>query len=426
MIDSLHIYYEGQFVGHLNYDRLRDRIEWVYDDEWYNDPDSFPSSLSLEERVNPDEPIRHFIWGLLPDNSQILESWGKRFHVSARNPFDLLKHVGEDCAGALQFIQPDRVDDILCGKSDQLIPLTKRQVQQRLDDLTKQTANHPSQHEGRFSLAGAQRKDALHLVKRKWHLPEGRIPTTHILKPQIDFDHHALNEHFCLNLAKQSGLPVPTTQVIPFGDLQVIVVKRYDRRLTSDGHYLRIHQEDFCQALNIHPSRKYQNEGGPSIPDIITLLRKHSIDAQIDIDNFLRALALNWVLLGTDAHAKNYSLLIASQSSFRLAPFYDIASFLPYVKKSESQKVKFAMKYGHEYLDCKIDQKQWRHLATDSKLKPDYVLSLITDYLNQIETLLPDVHSLVSKKHRDPFLDKLCGLIKKRLKHCHLALRKTF
>lgn len=48
--------------------------------------------------------IEAFLWGLLPDNEFVLDRWAKRFHVSARSAFALLSHVGEDCAGAVQFV----------------------------------------------------------------------------------------------------------------------------------------------------------------------------------------------------------------------------------------------------------------------------------------------------------------------------------
>ena len=44
---------------------------------------------------------------------------------------------------------------------------------------------------------------------------------------------------------------------------------------------------------------------------------------------FADALIWNWLIAGTDAHAKNYSLLLA-EDQVRLAPLYDVASALPY------------------------------------------------------------------------------------------------
>ncbi|MCW6005227.1 HipA N-terminal domain-containing protein [Micromonospora sp. CPCC 205371] len=43
----------------------------------------------------------------------MLERWARTYQVSAGNPFALLRHVGEDCAGAAQFVMPGRVEAVL-------------------------------------------------------------------------------------------------------------------------------------------------------------------------------------------------------------------------------------------------------------------------------------------------------------------------
>jgi serine/threonine-protein kinase HipA len=40
------------------------------------------------------------------------------------------------------------------------------------------------------------------------------------------------------------------------GDEVAICVERYDR-VKQDGTWLRIHQEDVCQALGVRPEMKY-------------------------------------------------------------------------------------------------------------------------------------------------------------------------
>ena len=116
---------------------------------------------------------------------------------------------------------------------------------------------------------------------------------------------------------------------------------------------MRLHQEDVCQALGVSPHRKYQNEGGPGPEDIVSLLIRESNEPETDVAAFLDALALNWVIGGTDAHAKNYSLLL-SAGSVRLAPLYDLISILPYPRSVPYREAKLAMRVDREYPLWKI------------------------------------------------------------------------
>ena len=259
----------------------------------------------------------------------------------------MVKHVGEDCAGAIQFVRPERLDWILSGELDSLTPLTEEDLAQRIIDLKSQARSIPTQIQGRFSLAGAQTKDALYQKYGLWFVPGGRIPSTHILKPELDeFDHHSLNEHFCLQLAAKVGLIRAESRIIEIGGKQVLCVKRYDRTIDPGGNIIRWHQEDTRQAMGRYPNQKYQADGGPGVAEIVGLLDRFSDDREDDISRFIMALALNWVIAGTDAHSKNYSLLHGAGNFLRLAPAYDLASWLPYQRDANSTKVKLAMKIG--------------------------------------------------------------------------------
>jgi serine/threonine-protein kinase HipA len=201
---------------------------------------------------------------------------------------------------------------------------------------------------GQFSLAGAKPKTALLFENGRWGVPSGRVPTTHIFKPPTgELDGHVENEHFCLELARALGLPVADSRIMRFQDEIAIVVERYDRVRTETG-LRRVHQEDMCQAFAIPPTRKYQNEGGPGIRDIVELLTAKSTSRGEDVATFLDSVAYNWLIVGTDAHAKNYALLIGAEGRIRLAPLYDMASVLPYPAIG-IEKAKLSMKLGGEY-----------------------------------------------------------------------------
>ena len=327
------------------------RLRFDYADDYRDRAGATPISLSMPTQVrsHPDSVITPWLWGLLPDNDLVLARWAREFHVSASSPFSLLSTpIGEDCAGADQLVLPDNMDRALARSGD-VTWLTEDDVAERLRELRHDsTAWLGTSFTGQFSLAGAQAKTALLFQNGRWGVPTGSTPTTHILKPAVaGYDDHDLNEHLCLDAARRAGLLAVRTRIARFGDESAVVVDRYDRQV-RDSKILRVHQEDLCQALGVAPSYKYQNEGGPGPVDVAKLLRGVMPPRVADdaVRRFADALIWNWLIAGTDAHAKNYSLLLA-QDQVRLAPLYDVASALPY--GTHGRKLRLAMKIGGDY-----------------------------------------------------------------------------
>lgn len=351
----------------------------------------------------------------------MIEAWGKRFHVSPRHPFDVIKHVGEDCAGALQFVRPERLDQILSGDLDSLTPLSDADLEKRMTDIAAQSRAIPVSIEGRFSLAGAQTKDALHFKDGRWFVPAGRIPSTHILKPQLEeFEEHALNEHFCLRLAARMGFRTAQSQILDVAGKRVLCVERYDRvTYKDDGALVRLHQEDICQALGRYPHQKYQADGGPSAAEIVKLLDLHSDDHGSDISQFIGAMAFNWVIAGTDAHSKNHSLIHGRGSFVRSAPLYDLASFLPYQRDANSTKVKLAMKIGGSYRLHEIDATRWKKWASEGDLlMPEGVIEIVQITVHQILESIAFLEAEMLQEHASLFIGKLADAVKNRASRC--------
>ena len=356
------------------------RLAFVYTDTWRLDPNAYPLSLSMPmaSAEHGHARIEAFLWGLLPDNDRVLENWGRRFQVSPKNVFRLITHVGEDCAGAVQFVRPERLEPLQKEPTSREVKwLTEDEVAERLRALRADHSQWRSaQDTGQFSLAGAQPKTALLFERQRWGVPSGRVPTTHILKPPTgEWDGHAENEHFSLRLARAVGLIVPNSTVQHFGDEIAIVVERYDR-VRSGGRWSRIHQEDMCQALGLHPTSKYESDGGPGVRTIAELLREQSSNPEEDVQSFVDAIAFNWLIAGTDAHAKNYALLLGGSGAVRLAPLYDLASILPY-QTINLQKAKLAMKIGGEYRLRNIRLRHWKRFATDLRLDESWLIGHI-------------------------------------------------
>ena len=368
----------GRTVGHLT--QSKGKIDFWYEEEWRRNDDRYPLSLSMPVDIerHADLRVRPFLEGLLPDNRWIRRRWGSQFGVSENNPFALLQHVGEDCAGAVQFVPADRLDALTqaARQPDTVSWLTDAEVAERLRILaTDNSAWRLAGDAGQFSLAGAHAKTAMTFDGRRWGIPSGRTPTTHILKPPVPgFDGFAENEHVCLELARELGVPAAASTVVHFEDQVAIAVERFDRRVEA-GKWTRIHQEDLCQSLTVHPDRKYENEGGPGVSQVVDLLRGYSSAPDADVWTFVRALIFNWLVVGTDAHAKNYGVLIDAHDSVRLAPLYDVASALPYPATMPLRKLKLAMKIGGEYLVSRIGGRHWRALAELHGLTPTDVLT---------------------------------------------------
>jgi serine/threonine-protein kinase HipA len=393
---------DGKEVGRVHRD-ARGRLAYVYSDEWRKAADAYPLSLSmpLGAKEHGRSVVEAFLWGLLPDNERVLDRWAARFRVSARNVFALISHVGEDCAGAVQFVTPERLSAIRSGEEAKVDWLDESDIAKRLQILR---ADHAAwrlpRDTGQFSLAGAQPKTALLLQNGRWGIPSGRLPTTHILKPPTGhLDGHAENEHVCLMLARSLGLPAAQSKVMRFGEEIAIVIERYDRQRKGND-VIRVHQEDICQALGIMPTKKYQNEGGPSPVNIVELLRTYSTDRQSDLDTFVAALGFNWLIAGTDAHAKNFSLLLGGRR-VRLAPLYDVASMLPY-DEFDLRKVKLVMKVGGEYKLSLIGLRQWQKFARETRVAADELVELLASMAKQ----LPDEVNAARARAREDGLDE--------------------
>ena len=420
------------------------KLSLHYHEAWRTRPGAGPLSLSLPLTLaeHPHSRVDPYLWGLLPDSAQILDGWGRRFGVSKNNAFALLRHVGEDCPGAVQLRSADQ-ERAATAHDHEIIWLTERDLAERIRSLRQNpAATRTGTDTGQFSLGGAQAKTALYLEDGRWGVPSGRIPTTHILKPPVPgYDGHVENEHFCLSLARALGLASATSWVARFEDEPVIVVERFDRARTSQmaaaatgaraaeltalaqtQPILRIHQEDMGQALGRHPNAKYQSEGGPGPREIVEVLRTWSGRPTEDVAAFLDALILQWLIGGTDAHAKNYAVLHSAQGRVRLAPLYDVASALPY-DHVHPRSLKLAMKVGPEYRLHNIGRPQWSTLARELRVPEAQVMAQVHRMCAEIADRASDVRTrLRAEGLTHPILDTLVDVIGARAARCQRVM----
>ena len=380
----------GHLVGTLDAADRRS-LRFTYDPDYAAGPASTPLSVSMPLRVSPylHATIHPYLWGLLPDNDRVLGRWAREFGCSSTDVAGLLRGVGGDVAGAAQYVAPTATPEESLPEGVEW--LGDGDVAQFLRDLRRDTTTWRPHPEGRWSLAGAQAKIAL-LYDRaadRWGIPSGATPTTHIVKPAVggldDFD---INEHLCLAAARRAGLIAATTSIRTFGGERALVVERYDRIVEDSGAVVRVHQEDLCQALSVHPDRKYEVDGGPGGEQLGRLIREVAGDR--DVTRFFDALVYNWLVLATDGHAKNYSLLLSGHQ-VRLAPLYDVASALPHL--DHPRKARLAQKIGGEYRPSFIQRRHWDRLARSLGLGSDQAYARIMALAERLPDALADAAS---------------------------------
>ncbi|WP_350278877.1 type II toxin-antitoxin system HipA family toxin [Kribbella sp. HUAS MG21] len=358
--DRLVIYLDGIRTG-LLHQTPQGQYSFEYDDDYRTDPTTTPLSLSMPKatRRHLNKPVRAFISGLLPDSAAALQRIGRKYDVSPNNPFALLRHIGRDAAGAVQILPEDIASTDAANRQGDVDWLTEDDLNQTLSELAQSPDSwDPGRNGGRWSLAGAQSKIALfRSTDGRWGIPRDSTPTTHILKPSMpNYKAHHLNEHLCLRAAQLCGLPAAATELLADDRFEVLISRRYDR-INDSGRWIRLHQEDMCQALSVPPIKKYQDDGGPGVQQLGELLTRASLGASRR-DNLRRMfdyIVFNAAIGATDAHAKNYSILLGPRD-IQLAPLYDVATMLPY---DQGRNLKSAMKLGSTWQMTTVTDDDW-------------------------------------------------------------------
>ncbi|MGV3661330.1 MAG: type II toxin-antitoxin system HipA family toxin [Prosthecobacter sp.] len=372
----LRIHLNGVLVGHLTQE-TGGGMTFRYDTSWLEGGKG-AISLSLPLQADPSrgERVNAVFDNLLPDNEALRRRVAERVGARATDAFSLLYKIGRDCVGALQFVPADEDDGYLSlpSKGVEGTPVSDKEIEQILAHLGQAPLGLGEDNDFRISVAGAQEKTALLWHGDRWLKPRGTTPTTHIFKTQMgklrngmDLSQSVENEFYCLRLMRAFGLPACHAEMHVFGKTKALVVERFDRRWLKDGRLLRLPQEDCCQALSKPPTLKYQNVGGPSMVDVLNLLKGADTPAE-DQKKFLKAQILFWLIGATDGHAKNFSLFLRPNGGFSLTPLYDVLSAQPCLDARQllRKEMKMAMCVG-DNRHYRMDEIHGRHFLQTTK-----------------------------------------------------------
>jgi serine/threonine-protein kinase HipA len=315
----------------------------------------------------------------------------------------MLASMGWDCPGAVQFCRPGDIS-LLVSRTGDHVEVSEADLARRLRDLRQDPASWtmPAEH---WSLGGQQEKFALARIGGRWNEAHGAAPTTHIIKPGIrHLQNQALVEHVTMSAAAALGLDIAASMFVRFEDEWAIAVERFDRYAIDGGEIGRLHQEDFCQALGRMPSAKYEQRGGPTLGDMVRVIRQESTRQESDILALADFLIINVVAGAPDGHSKNISILRSAGNTW-IAPLYDLATGLLYDSRDVDRSV--AVSVGGERSVARIRQRQWDKAANTLGLPVDLLTARVSHLARDFPKAFDSaVHSSISVPGAEAILDR--------------------
>ncbi|MFN7881460.1 MAG: HipA domain-containing protein [bacterium] len=371
MTHALHVWAEDAKVASIEHEGRDDRWGLRYAEPWVSDAQSYPLSPALPLTPPagdyPSPSIKRFIEHLLPEG-RALDVAVAYNGLAKTNIFGLIWALGAETAGALRFtgdaaaVQP-------AGE-----PVMREIPLQELDQRIAEREQLPlTVWDGkvRMSVAGLQDKLLVYLDRplteggRLFLVDGQRLASTHILKPDTDnarMPHLAVNEHFCMSLARRMGLPVAEVGLLRT-PRPVLVVRRFDREIEDTGGQVRVHRRhiiDACQACDLPIAYKYERNLGSAeavrhIRDGVSFERLFGCADLTANKASARLTMLRWALFqfligNSDAHGKNFSFFVRPGGLLEPTPWYDLVSVLQY----DGFDTELAMAYGDVFNHAEV------------------------------------------------------------------------
>lgn len=401
MTASVPVWFDGLAVGEVDV-AADGSLSFRYADRWLQTAGAFPLSVTMPLRAKPypSDVISPWLANLLPEEDQ-LKVLTRSLGLDQADVLAVLAEIGGDTAGALSF--GAATDRALWAYT----PLTtfydtadpRLALERHFEDLGRRP--FLVGEEGvRQSLAGGQKKSALAVLDETGEpvlrlpqegdvlaIPLNGAPSTLIVKPDNpNLPGITENEVWCLRMAQAVGIDAAQATILQSSKRTAIGVLRYDRRMGRSGQLLRLHQEDFAQANGLPPGRKYERGTLPGL-DLKTLLETGRHVSASDALALLDQVIFNILVANTDAHAKNYSLILPVAAAPRLAPLYDVSTVLswPHVVKTYAQSID-----GKKRNPDMVAGRHWEAIARDVGYRP-------TDVKNRVQQI---VDALVANREK--------------------------
>ncbi len=386
-----------------------------YSEEHLGARNARPLSLSLPLREEPYSAAetRSFFEGLLPEGF-LRRTVAENNRTDANDYLSLLELLGAECLGAIQI----RSEGTYVPEPEYRPLDTEMMFRLAAEGATTSADLVVESH---LSLTGASGKiGAYRDAEGHWFLPVGSAPSTHILKQShIRYEYIVQNEQLALRTAKLMGISVPHSEIVesevddnrtyagrigisPSTEILLFATERYDRVLDGSTKMisgvpcpLRLHQEDFGQALGIIAADKYERPGGQYMRRMFDLIRRCSASPIEDQIKLWDMLVFHWLIGNTDGHIKNFSLLYdRNLRSLRLAPAYDIISTIVY----DSHSSEMAIAIGDELKWNNIDRSCFEKATRELRLSKGIFMDRFDELNETFEPALTAAAGLLSEE----------------------------
>ncbi|HDY8228824.1 HIPA protein [Vibrio vulnificus] len=314
-------------IGHLTLPvGTETEFSFIYEEEWKHTGFPISPRILFDDQASP-RSIENYLRNLLPEG-EAFEEMIQNTTISKSNTFGLIRKLGAETSGALSFRVPNSEPEETSFRAvpdDELI----ERLERNLSPLVYWDGKV------RLSVAGVQNK--LNLLKRgdEWGFGEGKLSSNYILKfesgkaPCI-----AVNEFFCMTLAKLAGLDVANVELTRIGKTRTLIIERFDRAYIEARDVVqRKHVIDGCQATDLPPGYKYERQNGDEGDGVYMrdgvsfprLLSVKTIDTVITNLKLTQWMLFNLATLNYDAHGKNISFFVTPKG-LELTPFYDLVN----------------------------------------------------------------------------------------------------
>ncbi|HCE2148198.1 HipA domain-containing protein [Vibrio chemaguriensis] len=301
-------------------------FSFIYEDEWKHTGFPISPHIPFDDKASP-RSIENYLRNLLPEG-EAFEEMIQNTTISKSNTFGLIRKLGAETSGALSFRVPESEP-----QETSFRPVPDDELIERLERNLAPLVYWDGKV--RLSVAGVQNK--LNLLKRgdEWGFGEGKLSSNYILKfesgraPCI-----AVNEFFCMTLAKLAGLEVANVELTRIGKTRTLIIERFDRAYIATRDVVqRKHVIDGCQATDLPPGYKYERQNGDEGDGVYMrdgvsfprLLCVKTIDTVITNLKLTQWMLFNLVTLNYDAHGKNISFFVTPKG-LELTPFYDLVN----------------------------------------------------------------------------------------------------